>query len=145
VVTPLVLMGVFACVQAPWLYQHLVLGGAGSMYGQPSLTLRGGMTLSIWRVPGQPPRDDLARVPVLPPADPPRLRDRATLLASIVLLGLAGWAGSIYITRIDVNELAQGSGDRLLMTLIPIASFYCAVHPLMRERLLGRSAASRAQ
>ena len=70
--------------------------------------------------------------------NPPRLRDSATLLASVVLLGLAGWAGSIYITRMDVNELAKGSGERLLMTLIPIATFYCAVHPLLRERLLGR-------
>ena len=35
--------------------------------------------------------------------NPPRLRDRATLLASIGLLGLAGWAGSIYITRIDLE------------------------------------------
>jgi hypothetical protein len=151
---PLVLMGVFACVQVPWiLYQHLVLGrvGATSLYGiQPSL-----LDLARWRLTLEYLAAFLASTATQGTIwlvflcflllKPPRLRDRATLLASIVLLGLAGWAGSIYITKIDVNELAKGSGDRLLMTLIPIAAFYCAVHPLMRECLLRRPNASRGQ
>ncbi len=54
-------------------------------------------------------------------------RDRSTFVACVVLLGLAAWTASIYLTAMPVEYLATASGERLLLSLVPVAALYCAV------------------
>lgn len=69
-------------------------------------------------------------------------RQPSTFLGGVVLLGFGAWVASIYLTRVDVNYLANASGERLLLSFLPIAGLYCAVHPLTQKYLAGREPVS---
>ena len=140
---PCLLVLTYAAFHLPWfLYQRYALGEHGTKIF--------GITLSLWNIP----RFELTATYLwrfltststqgtiwliflfLFVANLPKWRDPSAFLALALLLGFGAWTASIYFTGLDVDYLAKSSGERLLLSLIPVAAFYCAVNPLVMSRL----------
>lgn len=138
---PPLLLLTFLWVNLPWLlYEHLVLRvSAAALYGvhldlwDPArlyeiLTY---LTMFLLSVRTQGVLWLLLFFLFLLNAS--KLRDPSTLLVAIILLGLGAWIASIYLTSLPAGYLAVSSGERLLLSLVPVATLYCAVNPLTRR------------